>query len=70
MMAKSFSRQGRQLQFRFPTVPLDQVIRFFLEEIQRQVLLGFEIVEEGSLGNTRFLGDLFGGRSVQSVFLK
>src|SRR5207237_4707870 len=46
------------------------LINFLLEEIERDVFLGPEIVEDGAFGDSRFARNLFGSRRVEAFCLK
>jgi hypothetical protein len=48
-------------------IPLDDAVQLAFEKIQRQVFLGFKIVEKCPLGDPRFPGNGFGGGLVKTL---
>jgi glyoxylase-like metal-dependent hydrolase (beta-lactamase superfamily II) len=46
--------QVRALQARIAFKPLNAIVHFPLEEVERQILFGFEIIEQRAFGDPRF----------------
>ena len=73
MMAKSFfsGRAFRAFQARVAFKPPDALVNFHaIEEVEGQVLFGFEIIEQGAFGDPGFSGNRPGARIIKTFFRK
>src|SRR5262249_49108063 len=64
---EQFFRQRRPAQCGRLVIPFYETTQFFIEEIQREILLGPKIVEQRSLGDPRPLRNRFGGGAMKSL---
>src|SRR5688572_7837403 len=63
-------RQWTFLELRLTSIPLREAGNLLLEEVERQVFFGFEVVEKGSLRDSGFGGNLLRRGSEKALLRK